>query len=125
MKIDCPDCAGQGFTLVTGRGSIPCQYCNGLGSVGLIVHEKKGKNICHICGKQIFDKPYQFLLKGVEEQVMYAHRTVNEDGLKCKAKLDEAKKARNFRLLPDGPLKEAFYESKKSKSKQPSSFIQN
>ena len=101
MKIDCPDCAGSGVTLVSGKGSVPCSYCKGLGSVGLVVHSKKDVIICHICGKQVYDKPYQFLLKGFEEQVFYAHRFTNEDGLKCKEKLDEAKRVKNFRLLPD------------------------
>lgn len=125
MKIDCPHCAGSGTILVSGKGSVICGYCQGLGSVGIIVNTRKNTIICHVCGKQIYDKPYQFLIKGMEDQVMYAHLVTNEDGLKCKAKLDEAKRQRNFRLLPDGPLKEAFYESKKKSSKQPSSFIQN
>ncbi len=123
MKIDCPHCAGLGAILVSGKGSVACSYCQGLGAVGIVVNTKKDTTICHICGKQIFDKPYQFLVKGMEDMIMYAHLNMNEDGLKCKNKLDEAKRAKDFRLLPDGPLKEAFYESKKKSAKQPSSFI--
>lgn len=123
MKIDCPHCAGVGKAVISGVGLQQCRYCNGLGSVGLIVNTKKEIIICYICGERIYNKPYQFLVKGMEDMVMYAHQTLNEDGLNCKGKLDEAKRQRNFRLLPDGPLKEAFYESKKAKHKQPSSFI--
>lgn len=123
MKINCPQCAGVGKTVISGFGLQQCSYCNGLGSVGLVVNTKKDIIICNICGKQIYDKPHQFLVKGMEDMIMSAHLNMNEDGLKCKAKLDEAKKVRNFRLLPDGPLKEAFYESKKKSTKQSSSFI--
>ena len=87
MKIDCPHCAGLGIVLVSGKGSIACSYCQGLGSLGLVVNTKKDTVICHICGKQIYDNPYQFLVKYIEDKIMYAHYYQNPDGLYCKKKM--------------------------------------
>jgi hypothetical protein len=68
--------------------------------------------MCDICGERIDlagpgMMPYTFEVIGLQGKKLYfhAHRNV------CRAALKRAQNAKSWKLLPDGPLKEMYFET--------------
>lgn len=73
----------------------------------------KGGYLCDVCGDKIIVDALitninPFVIKGIDK-LFHAHD-------RCKPLLRKAAKGRNWKLLPDGPLKEAYYEACKEQS---------
>lgn len=76
--------------------------------------EIKGGYLCDICGEKIIVDALitninPFVVKGID-LLFHAHDN-------CKPILKLATNQRNWKILPDGPLKEAYYEACKEQSK--------
>lgn len=67
--------------------------------------------ICDVCGEKIILIPGKklkpFTVKGIN-MIFHQHE-------KCRPLMMRAHKARNWKLLPDGPLKEAYFAACKDR----------
>lgn len=76
--------------------------------------EVKGGYLCDICGEKIIldaiaTNINPFVVKGMDK-LFHAHD-------RCKPSLKLATEQKNWKLLPDGPLKEAYYMACKEQNK--------
>lgn len=80
----------------------------------LNLKEEKGGYLCDICGEKIIVDAIvtninPFVVKGID-LLFHAHD-------KCLPMLKLAADQRNWKILPDGPLKEAYYMACKEQGK--------